>query len=182
MSLLRIPLLICSLLTFILSSSYARLGESEVQSKARYGEPNAGLISANDKPLIPGATELAYNFQGWRVRAAFVNGITHRIEYAKIPEGGQLKPLTDAEVESVLAAEKDKFKWREDKPRTGYQVLNDLKTVFDGRRWERSDHADAILKLKILLVIQSKDAEKIEKQIAKAPPKATPAPAGVPKF
>jgi hypothetical protein len=182
MSPLRIPLLIWSLLTFILSPSYARLGENEAQSKTRYGEPNADLISANDKPLIPGATELAYNFQGWRVRAAFVNGITHRIEYAKIPEGGQLKPLTDAEVEAVLAAEKDKYKWREDKPRTGYQVLNDLKTAFDGRRWERSDHADAVLKLKILLVVQSKDVEKIEKQLTKAPVKATPAPPGVPKF
>jgi hypothetical protein len=178
---LRISLLICSLLSLTSSPTQARLGENEAQSKARYGEPNAGLIAATDKPLIPGATELAYNFQGWRVRAAFVNGVTHRIEYVKIPEGGQVKPLTDAEVEAVLEAEKDKYKWREDKPRTGYKALNDLKEAFEGRRWERSDHADAILKLKILLVLQSKDAEKLEKQLAKSP-KATTAPANVPKF
>jgi hypothetical protein len=165
-----------------LSSAQARLGEDEAQSKARYGEPNAALISANDKPLIPGATELAYNFEGWRVRAAFVNGITHRIEYVKIPENGQLKPLSDAEVEAVLSAEKDKYRWREDKPRTGHQVLNELKEAFDGRRWERSDHADAVLKMKILLVVQSKDAEKLEKQLAKNPSKPAPAPGTVPKF
>jgi hypothetical protein len=174
--------LICSILAvFAFSSVHARLGENEAQSKTRYGEPNVALIGANDKPLIPGATELAYNFQGWRVRAAFVNGVTHRIEYVKIPDGGQIKPLTDAEVEAVLEAEKDKYRWREDKPRTGHQVLNDLKEVFEGRRWERSDHADAVLKLKILLVVQSKDAEKLEKQLAKSG-KATPAPGAVPKF
>lgn len=166
----------------ILPSAHARLGENEAQSKGRYGEPNAALIGANDKPLIPGATELAYNFEGWRIRAAFVNGITHRIEYVKIPENGQVKPLTDAEVEAVLAAEKDKYRWREEKPRTGYQALNDLKEAFDGRRWERSDHADAVLKMKILLVLQSSDAEKLEKQIAKNAGKATPVPGNVPKF
>jgi len=177
---LHIALLICSILA--LRSAHARLGENEAQSKARYGEPNTALIGANDKPLIPGATEFAYNFQGWRVRAAFVNGITHRIEYVKIPEDGQVKPLTDAEIEAVLSAEKDKYRWREDKPRTGYQALNELKEAFEGRRWERSDHADAVLKMKILLVLQTKDAEKLEKQLAKTSSKTTPAPGGVPKF
>jgi hypothetical protein len=182
MSIFHPSFLICSVLSALaFSPAHGRLGENEAQSKTRYGDPNAALISANDKPLISGATELAYNFQGWRVRAAFVNGITHRIEYVKIPDGGQLKPLTDAEVEAVLEAEKDKYRWREDKPRTGHQVLNDLKEAFEGRRWERSDHADAVLKLKILLVLQSKDADKLEKQLAKNG-KPAPAPGGVPKF
>ena len=183
MSSFRTQLIIGALLLAAFSPSvHARLGENEAQAKARYGEPNAALISANDKPLIPGATEMAYNFEGWRIRAAFVNGITHRIEYVKIPDGGQLKPLTDSEIEAVLNAEKDKFRWREEKPRTGHQVLNDLKETFEGRRWERSDHADAVLKLKVLFVLQSKDAEKIEKQLAKNAGKATPAPGNVPKF
>jgi hypothetical protein len=184
MSTFRPVLLFCSILAVLNPApAHARLGENEAQSKGRYGEPNAALIGANDKPLIPGATELAYSFQGWRVRAAYVSGITHRIEYVKIPVDGQVKPLTDAEVQAVLEAEKDRFRWREEKARTGYQVLNDLKEAFEGRRWERSDHADAVLKLKILLVLQSKDAEKLEKQLAKTG-KATPAPGTgtVPKF
>jgi hypothetical protein len=160
----------------------ARLGENEAQSKARYGEPNADLIGANDKPLIPGATELAYHFEGWRIRAAFVNGVTHRIEYVKIPVNGQVQPLTDSEIEAVLTAEKDKYRWREEKPRTGYQALNDLKEAFEGRQWERSDHAEAVLKMKILFLFNSKDADKLEKQLAKNATKATPAPGKVPKF
>lgn len=82
----------------------------------------------------------------------------------------------------MLEAEKDKFRWREEKPRTGHQVLNELQETFDGRRWERSDHADAVLKLKVLFVLQSKDADKLEKQLAKNAGKATPAPGNVPKF
>ena len=177
-----LPVISAILLATLVPTAHGRLGENEAQSRTRYGEPNASLIGANDKPLIPGATEMAYQFEGWRIRAAFVNGVTHRIEYVKIPDGGQLKPLTDAEIEAVLTAEKDKFRWREEKPRTGHQVLNDLKEAFDGRRWERSDHADAVLKLKVLFVLQSKDAEKLEKQLAKNAGKATPAPGNVPKF
>jgi hypothetical protein len=164
------------------SSMFARLGENEVQSKARYGEPNPGLIGANDKPLIAGAKENAYLFEGWRVRAAFVNGVTHRIEYVKIPEGGALKNIAVPEALAILEAEKDRYSWREQKPKTGHQALNDLKQVFEGQRWERSDHADAILKLNLVLVLQSKDAEKLEKQIAKTASKSTPAPGATPKF
>ena len=163
-------------------SLQARLGETEQQAKARYGDPVDGLVGANDKPLLPGSKELAYNFQGWRVRSAFVNGVTHRIEYAKIPEGGTPKPLTDQEVEALLEAEKGTYKWREQKPRTGYEALNQLAETFSGKTWERSDHADAKLLLKLLFVAQSKDAEKLEKDLAKKVGKATPVPSKVPKF
>ncbi len=161
----------------------ARLGESEQQAKARYGEPVEGLLGPNDKPLIPGSNELAYNFEGWRIRAAFVNGVTHKIEYVKIPDGGKVKPLTEGELQTLLDAEKGAFKWREQKPRTGHQELNKLKEMFDGRAWERSDHAEARLLLNLLLVVQSREAEKLEKELAKKAGKmATPVPQKVPKF
>ena len=113
---------------------HARLGENEARAKARYGEPTPDLIGPNDKPLIAGAKEHAYNFQGWRVRAAYVGGITHRIEYIKLPENGQFKPFTEDELQAVLTAETGKYKWREDKPRTGYDSLNKLQTAVEGRK------------------------------------------------
>lgn len=169
-------------LFFSSSSARARLGETEDQSKARYGEPAEGLIGPTDKPLMPGAKELAYNFEGWRIRAAFVSGVAHKMEYVKIPENGQLKPLTEAEVQALLEAEKGTYKWREQKPRTGFVELNKLKEAFDGKVWERSDHADAKVVANLLLVVQSRDAEKLEKELAKKGVKTTPAPANVPKF
>ena len=159
----------------------ARLGENETQAKTRYGNAVPELIGPNEKPLLPGARELAYNFEGWRVRAAYVGNITHRIEYVKI-ENGQPKAITEDEVQAVLAAEAGKYKWREEKPRTGYDSLNKLQTAVEGRKWERTDHALASLKLNLVLTLESRDADKIEKKAAKAAGAATPTPGGKPKF
>jgi hypothetical protein len=160
----------------------ARLGENELQSKARYGEPNQQLIGAEEKPLIPGAKETAYLFEGWRIRASFVNGIAHRIEYAKVVDG-KPRQLAKDEVEAVLEAEKGNYRWREEKPRLGHEGLNKLKETFDGRVWERSDHAKArLIHLENVLQLESRDAERLAKQLAKTLPKDAKAPGKVPKF
>jgi hypothetical protein len=150
-----------------LQAAHARLGETEAQSQARYGAPDTGLIGANEAALLEGAKELAYNFQGWRVRAAFIDGVAVRVEYAKIPDAGGLKKLTDAEVEAVLDAEKGTFTWREIKPRLGNAGLNALKAAFDGRTWERSDHASAKLYLELKLVVETHEAEALAKRIGR---------------
>src|SRR5689334_6124954 len=104
--------LCCSFFLLLLlapSSLQARLGETEAQAQARYGAPAPDLIVATDKPLLPGAKEVAYNYQGWRVRAAYVANVTVRIEYAHLPENGVPKQITEAEVKAVLEAEKATF-------------------------------------------------------------------------
>ena len=175
--------LAASLLIAASAPLQARLGETEAQSEARYGAPNPELIGANEQPLLPGAKELAYNYQGWRVRSAFVNGNAVRVEYAKIPDVGGLKKLTDDEVHSILEAEKGSFTWREEKPRTGNAGLNALKTAFEGKNWERSDHALASFKAGLILVIETREAEAAARKAAKQAGKATPAPnPNVPKF
>ena len=132
---------------------------------------------------MAGAKEVIYTYEGWRIRAAYVNNVTVRIEYAHLPENGAPKPVSEAEIKGVLDAEKGStFTWREEKPRTGYKELNALKTLFEGRTWERNDHARAKLKANLLLVLDSKDAETIEKKLSKAAAKAAPVPAKVPKF
>ncbi len=144
----------------------ARLGESEAQSQARYGEPTPQYAAPTDKPLMGGAKEVIYFFQSWRVRVALVNNVTVRIEYVHVPEGGP-KPISDAEAKTILDAEKATFSWREQKPKTGSKELNALATLFEGRVWERADHAMATLKANLVLVIESRDADKIEKRLAK---------------
>ena len=170
-------------LTWLLTllPAHARLGETEAQSQARYGVPQPELIGQSEKPLMPGAKEVAYNYQGWRVRAAFVTGVAKRIEYAKLPENGAPKQLTEPEVLAVLEAEKATFKWKEEKPRTGNAGLDALKSAFEGRKWERTDHASAKLVVNLLLVLETRDADTLEKKLAKTPVKATPGPV-VPKF
>ena len=86
----------------------------------------------------------------------------------------------------MLEGEKGKFAWREEKPRTGYKELNSLKALFEGRQWERSDHARAALKAELLLIVESREAADLENKFSKGagkPGKATPSGApGVPKF
>ena len=199
-----LPLLAAALCALTLPVA-ARLGENEAQSKARYGEPNPELVGANDKPLIAGAKEAAYFYQGWRVRAAFVNGTTHKIEYAKLVDGtpttldatvmeafvkqGGPRKITPEEVTTILEAEKGQanYRWREAKPKTGNDVLDALKKTFDGRVWERSDNATAKLVFDLVIQLESRDADKLEKQLAKttakAGGKATPGPVTpLPKF
>jgi hypothetical protein len=204
MKLIRLP---AAALALILAAApaFARLGETEAQSKVRYGEEQPDLIGANDKPLLEGAKEAAFFFQGWRVRAAFINGVTHKIEYAKLVDGtpttldatvleafvkqGGPRKIKPEEITSILEAEKGQatYRWREVKPRTGNDVLDALKKTFDGRVWERSDKAQAKVVFDLVIQLESRDADKLEKQLAKAagktPGKATPAPGTpMPKF
>ena len=161
---------------------HARLGETEAQSQQRYGAPTPELIGATDKPLLEGAKEVAYNFQGWRVRAAFINGTTARIEYVHLPENGVPKPIAEAEIEAILEGEKGKFSWKEDKPKTGNKGIDALKTMFEGRKWERSDHAQASLKANLLLTLEVREVEAYEKKLAKQPKGDKPAATVLPKF
>ena len=177
-----IPSLTAALFITAALPLHARLGETEAQSQQRYGAPTPELIGATDKPLLAGAKEVAFNFQGWRVRAAFVNDTTARIEYVHLPENNAPKPISEAEIEAILDGEKGKFAWKEEKPKTGNKGLDALKTMFDGRKWERSDHALAILKANLLLTLELHEVEAYEKKLAKPPKNGGPAPAGVPKF
>ena len=162
---------------------WARLGDTEAQSQARYGAPAPELAAPGDKPLLPGAKEVIYSFGGYRVRAAFVNNMTMRIEYAHLPENGALKQLTDPEIKAILDAEKAIYSWKEEKPKTGNKGLDALQTFAEGRKWERSDHAWAKLKLNLLLELETRDAGTIEKKLARQPGAVTPgAPPVVPKF
>jgi hypothetical protein len=163
----------------------ARLGETEAQSQARYGEPRPELIGADEKPLLEGAKELAYKFEDWRIRVAFLNNVAVRLQYIHLPDASGLKKISDLEAESILEAEKGKFSWREQKARTGSKELNALATMFQGRRRERSDHAEAKLEGERVLTVQSREVDDYEKKLArqggKGNPRATPAPK-VPKF
>ena len=173
--------LVPATLLLLTAAASARLGESEAQSQTRYGAPAPELSGPQEAPLLPGAKEVIYKNEGWRVRVAFLSDRAARLEYAKIPDAAGLKKLTDDEVQAVLAAEKGTLTWREEKPRTGVDGLNKLKLALDGRTWERSDHAMARFKGGMMLVLDSRDVEAWEKKQAKGG-KATPAPTGLPKF
>jgi hypothetical protein len=163
--------LIAALAIFSLTAQ-ARLLETEGQSQVRYGQPREDLTGPNDKPLLPGSVEKAYEYQGWRIRAAFVGGFCHRIEYAHLPVDGQLVQITDAEIAKILEAEKGNSSWKEEKSKTPLELKGlekGLKQAFKVNKWIRGDKAKAETALGLVLKIESRDAEDIEKKLAKMP-------------
>jgi hypothetical protein len=183
-ALLRILVLL--LVVSLARPALARLGETEAQSQARYGAPVDGLVGGDEKPLLAGAVERAYNFEGWRVRSAFVNGATVRIQYVHI-ENNAPKKLDEEQIKTLLEAEKGKFAWREEKSKNvGYakELEKVVKAVANLNKWERTDHAKAELVVGIALQFETRDADEIEKRLAKTLPKqpAQATPAAKPKF
>ena len=161
----------------------ARLGETEGQSQLRYGQSRDDLTGPNDKPLMPGAVEKAYEYQGWRVRAAFAGGGCVRIEYVHIPQDGLPQKITDAEIAAILDAEKSKFSWREEKatkqPGAAGDIEKAIKGALNVRKWQRSDHAIAELALGLVIKLESHDAQEIARRLAKLA-KEKPAPGAKP--
>ena len=171
----------------------ARLGETEGQSQQRYGQTRPELIGANDKPLMEGAVERAYEYQGWRVRAAFAGGVCVRIEFVHLPQDGVPQKIADTEIAAILDAEKAKFSWREEKatkqPGAAGEIEKAIKGALNVRKWQRSDHATAELALGLVIKLETREAQDIARKLAKAAtqkpaPGAKPAAGApqVPKF
>jgi hypothetical protein len=62
------------LATLISVTAFARLGETETQFVDRYGEAKdtpASKITDKNFPLLEGAIHHTYEYQGWKIRAAF---------------------------------------------------------------------------------------------------------------
>ena len=177
-----------SVFTFsvLVAAAHARLGDTEGQSQQRYGQPRDDLAGPNEKPLMEGSIEKAYEFQGWRIRQAFVNGACARIEYAHLPDGAVPKPMTDSEAKAIIEAEKGKFSWREEKatkqPGAAGEIEKALKGAFNVKKWERSDHAKAEMALGLVLKLQIKDADDLAKKLAKQAQEKGKKPAGAPNL
>jgi hypothetical protein len=184
---MKFPPVLPILVFIAMYDANARLGETEGVSQQRYGQPSDEWIGANDKPLMPGAVEKAYSYQGWRVRAAFVGGVCVRIEYVHFPQDGVPQKIEAAEMAAILDAEKGKFSWREERattqPGAAGELEKALKGAFNVRKWKRSDHAMAELALGLVIKLESRDAPDLARKLAKAA-KDKPAPNApkVPKF
>jgi hypothetical protein len=91
----------------------AKLGETEEQSRQRYGEP---LKKPEDvfryQPILDGAVNLTYKFQGWWIRSAYVHGKTVRISYVKMNKPDVNPAIQDNELQAVLESEADGGKWQ----------------------------------------------------------------------
>lgn len=93
-------------------SAEARIGDTEFQSSQRYGPNNKN--DSNDKvfPLlleISQSLTRTYNYKGWLIRAAFLNGRSIRINYSK----KNSQPIQKDEIIAILEGETQGGEWRD---------------------------------------------------------------------
>src|SRR5207253_2394688 len=105
----RIPRVIIVALIVTSATAFARIGETSLQFAARYGPPKETLSSKSmdkNSPLVEGAIHHWYEYQGWKIRAAFLqlDGPAVRMEFSKIPVPGGSYTIKDYELEAIAAA------------------------------------------------------------------------------
>lgn len=163
---MRIALFCFALLTIGAGSAAARIGETPIQFADRYGRPRDNAvdkIADKNTPLLEGAIHHTYEYQSWKIRAAFLqlDGPCVRMEFSKIPKAGLNPAVRDYELDGITKANTPTgTTWKPiaynnpDLPGNGFQKL--AQAYFAGaigeKMWQRSD--GAILWLRSNLIVR----------------------------
>src|SRR4051794_990813 len=97
------------ILLCVVASSQARLGETAIQFADRYGSPKDSVQDKHPSPytdLLENATHHSYEYQGWRIRAAFLqlDGPAVRVDYSKILGTGVNSVIQDYQLQAIATA------------------------------------------------------------------------------
>lgn len=172
----------------------ARLGETSIQFADRYGSPKddqTTKITDKTFPLIEGAIHHVYEYQGWKIRAAFLqlDGPAVRMDYQKIVTGGVDPTIHDYELQAIASANTPAgTSWKQvavnnpDSPNKGLAKL--AEGYFAGsigqKMWQRSDGAILWLRSVLQVRLELPAARQYEEELKAA--KDQKARASVPKF
>lgn len=91
--------------TMVLSAQ-ARIGETEAQCTVRYGKP---LVRNDNHGLVT----LLYDFSGFRVAVAILDGTSQAEGYSKLADG---EPIAASEIQHLLEVNSAGRKWKSEKP------------------------------------------------------------------
>src|SRR2546423_1087776 len=85
-------------------SAEARIGETPIQFVDRYGAPKdtpSSKIYDKNSPLLEGAVHHIYEYQGWKIRAAFLqaDGPAIRMDFQKLGPDMRIK---DYELDAIM--------------------------------------------------------------------------------
>jgi hypothetical protein len=107
---MRLFQILVLLLVVSCATALARLGETADQFAGRYGTPKdtpGSKIMDKNFPLLEGAIYHIYEYQGWKIRAAFAqpDGPAVRIDYSKILAAGVNATIEDYELQAIMNAD-----------------------------------------------------------------------------
>jgi hypothetical protein len=189
---MRVPFLFLFLALTVAAD--ARIGETPIQFADRYGRPkdtNLTAILDKNSPLVEGAVHHTYEYQGWKIRAAFLqlDGQCIRMDFQKTSAAVTGMVIRDDELQAIATANTPPgTTWKSilydnpDSPNKG------LSKVFEGfimgaagsKMWQRSDGALLSLRSNIIVRLELPAARQYEDQLKRA--KEEKARASVPQF
>jgi hypothetical protein len=140
-----------------------RLGGTADQFAARYGPPQDSPALDKSFPLLEGAIHHTYEFEGWKIRVAFVEPERRalRMEYSKIIKTGVGPTIQDYELQAIMNANTlAGTTWKQiayNNPDSANKGVNKLVEAYFGealgqKMWQRSD--GAILWLRSILTVR----------------------------
>lgn len=189
---MRVPFLFLSLV--IAASADGRIGETPIQFADRYGRPkdtNVTAITDKSSPLVEGAVHHTYEYQGWRIRAAFLqlDGPCIRMDFQKTSAAVSGIVIRDDELQAIAGANTPAgMTWKQiaynnpDSPNKG--VAKALEGMIFGiagqKMWERSDGALLSIRSNLIVRLELPAARQYEEQLKRA--KEEKARASIPTF
>ncbi len=134
------------LLALAVNTAHARLGETREQTEARYGLPKSEKVAKDAAPLMEGARELTFHYEGFRIRCALLlasDGVEYivRQEYSRLVGRA---PITEIEREAILAAEENGQAWAKPERNAKTPKPSRFITAMSGIIWTRADGAVAV--------------------------------------
>lgn len=189
---MRVPFLFLSLL--MVGSAYGRIGETPIQFADRYGRPKDTKLTAildKNSPLVEGAVHHTYEYQGWKIRAAFLqlDGPAVRMDFQKTSAAPAGIVIRDDELQAIASANTpDGMTWKRimyDNPDSSNKGISKL---FEGfimgaagqKMWQRSDGAILFVRSNLIVRLELPAARQYEEQLKRD--KEQKARASVPKF
>ena len=188
-------LLIVTVLWYLLVAiADARIGETSIQFVDRYGPPTDSSltkISDSQSPLIEGAIHHTYEYQGWKIRAAFLqlDGPAVRMDYQKIITAGVSPQIQDYELQAIMAANtpsgtswKTKMYDNPTSPNKGLAKFCEayIANAVGEKMWQRTDGAIIWLRNHLIIRVELPGARAFEEQLQVAKEQKTRA--SVPSF
>lgn len=183
------------LLSVLLScAAEGRIGETSLQFVDRYGPPKDSSltkITDNSSPLVEGAIHHTYEYQGWKIRAAFLqlDGPAVRMDFQKTSGAPTGIVIRDDELQAIASANTPAgMSWNKmlyDNPDSPNKGLAKLAEGFIGgaagqKMFQRSDGAILWVRSNLIVRLELSAAREREAQLKVA--KEQKARASVPQF
>jgi hypothetical protein len=166
-----------------------RIGETPIQFVDRYGAPKdttSSKIMDKSFPLIEGAIHHTYEYQGWKIRAAFlqVDGPAVRMDFQKFGSDVQIK---DYELAAIMKANTPAgMTWapmpydNPESPNKSLAKAMESIVAVGQKMWRRSDGAILWLRSSLIVRLELPTVREHEAQLKAA--KEQTARSSVPKF